>query len=118
MQAGLKITILELIGLQKKNKALAEEKARLTKQNDRLMEFLTNQIDKAGYKQLQTKNHLLKPRNYRAKTVIDNEALLPDVYKKKEEVIKIDKKQLYSDLKDGIEVAGARLEPNRKTTII
>lgn len=104
--------------IAEKIKAFSEEKKRLTNQNKSLMSYMTHVIDEAGVKELHTDNHILKPRNYRASTVIDDEGSLPDSYLHKETIEKIDKKLLYADLKAGIKVQGAHLEPNRKTRII
>ena len=78
---------------------------------------MTEVIDNAGIKELHTEHYILKPRSFRQKTVISDESKLPEVYRVKKEVISIDKQKLYSDMKDGKEVSGAHLEPNRKTVI-
>lgn len=104
--------------IAEKIKALQDEKKRLINQNNRIMDYMTQTIDDSGAKQIKTENHILKPRNYKATTVIENSSLLPDSYKHEETVEKIDKKLLYQDLKAGIKVNGAHLKPNRKTTIL
>lgn len=98
---------------------LSKEKKRLTNQNDRLMAFLTSQIDATGYKQLKTENHILAPRNYKDKTIIDAEYDIPAAYREItfEAKVHIDKNAIYRALKAGENVTGARLEPNRKTII-
>ncbi|GAA3626545.1 hypothetical protein GCM10022297_01370 [Lactobacillus hamsteri] len=101
-----------------KIKTLQNEKKRLTNQNDRIMEYITQTIDDSGAKQIKTENHILRPRNYKATTVIEDSSLLPESYKHEETIEKIDKKLLYKDLKAGIEVNGAHLKPNRKTSIL
>lgn len=108
----------DIAWLTDKIKSFQQEKKRLTNQNKSIMKYITDSIDDAGYKQLKTANHILRPRNYRESTVIDNEALVPDSYKTIETVEKIDRTALYKDLKAGTEIAGAHLEPNRKTKII
>lgn len=100
-----------------KLKQLREVKQQLTNQNKRLNEYLTNAIDDAGVKSIQTKNHILKPRNYKASTIIENVEDLPIEYVTREEVIKPDKKKIYEDLKKGKEIPSAHLEENRKTVI-
>lgn len=104
--------------ISEKIKAFQDEKRRLTNQNKRIMDYMTQTIDDSGAKQIKTSNHILKPRNYKASTIIDDQSLLPDSYKHEETVEKIDKKLLYQDLKAGISVKGAHLESNRKTTIL
>lgn len=102
--------------IDKKQKQLKELKSHYSKQNEWIDDYMTQAMDKAGYKQLQTDNHILKIRNYRKKTVIDDEALLPKEFWKEKTTVSIDKKSLYDALKAG-KVKGAHLEDNRKTTI-
>ena len=104
--------------LSEKIKTLSKEKARLENLNTRIMSYMTDTIDASGHKEIKTTNHILRPRNYRASTYIDNEALIPKDFKKVEQVEKINKKLIYADLRAGKLVPGAHLEPNRKTTII
>lgn len=103
-----------------KNKAdsFAKEKQRLIKQNKALMQYMTEVIDDSGYKTIKTKNHILKPRNYRASVVIEDSSKIPDQFKEKVEETKINKTLLYRELSDGQDIKGAKLVPNRKTIII
>lgn len=103
--------------LAKKIKQLTDQKRHFQNQEDNLLKYMTDVIDDAGVKQVHTEHYILKPRNYRQKTVISDESKLPDAYRVKKEVISIDRQQLYNDLKDGASIPGAHLEPNRKTII-
>ncbi|MDF7683379.1 siphovirus Gp157 family protein [Lactobacillus sp. ESL0679] len=103
--------------LTEKIRKLTDQKHFNQNRINNLQEYMTNILDEAKIKKLQTKNHILKPRNYRDKTIVSDGNLLPQEYKIKEEVVKIDRKKIYQDLKNGKEVAGAHLKPNRKTTI-
>lgn len=82
------------------------------------MRYMTETIDEAGVKQIKTENHILKPRSFRESTIIDDTELIPTTYIKTEVVNKLDKKAIYQALRDGEEVEGAHLEPNRKTRIL
>lgn len=104
--------------LKNKVDTFTKEKQRLTKQNKALMQYMTEVIDDSGYKTIKTKNHILKPRNYRASVVIENSQKIPDQFKKTVEETKIDKTLLYKKLSDGEAILGAKLVPNRKTIII
>ena len=79
---------------------------------------MTETFDACGAKVIKTTNNILKPRNYRDSTYIYDDALIPNEFKKTEQVEKIDKKLIYADLTAGKLVPGAHLEPNRKTTIM
>ena len=103
--------------LDKKIKQLREEKQTLSNKNKSLMEYMTTAIDDSGLKELKTKNHILKPRNYRASVYISNEKDIPSEFVKFKTVETIDKKTIYELLKNGETVRGAELKPNRKTVI-
>lgn len=96
---------------------LQQAKRALENRNNNLMSYMTSAIDQAGLKEVKTEHHMLKPRNYRASTVIADESQLPDFYKTTVETVKVDKTAIYNALKNGVEVPGAHLEPNRKTVI-
>ena len=83
----------------------------------RLNRYITEVIDGAGIKELVTKEHIFKPRDYKASVVIDKLADLPKEYITYIEDVKADKKKLYEDLKAGTEINGAHLKVNRGTTI-
>lgn len=103
--------------LKGKRKQLSDVETQLKKQTDRLQDFLTQAIDDGGKKEIQTENHLLKPRNYRDSVIVEATKDLPIDYVIRKEVIQPDKKLLYKDLKAGKEISGAHLKSNRKTVI-
>ena len=103
--------------LKGKRKQLSDVETQLKKQTDRLQDFLTQAIDDSGKKEIQTENHLLKPRNYRDSVIVEATKDLPIDYVIRKEVIQPDKKLLYKDLKAGKEISGAHLKSNRKTVI-
>lgn len=89
------------------------------KQNraDWLKQYLKDSLDLAGIKKMQTDNHVISVRNFKASTVVDDESKLPKIYVIEHTEYKPDKKALYQDLKAGKEVPGAHLEENRKAVI-
>jgi hypothetical protein len=89
----------------------------LTNKKNRLNQFITDAMDDAGLKELQTEHHILKPRNYRDSVIVEEVKKLPIDYVVEEKTIKADKKKLYEDLKAGKEITGAHLKANRKTLI-
>lgn len=103
--------------LKGKRKQLSDLETKYKKQTERLQEFLTQAIDDSGKKEIQTENHLLKPRNYRDSVIVEATKDLPIDYVIRKEVIQPDKKLLYKDLKAGKEISGAHLKSNRKTVI-
>lgn len=79
--------------------------------------YMTDVMDDAGIKKLQTDNHLLSTRNFKASTVIDDFDTLPDDYKIKKTEIVGNKNRIYQALKAGETIPGAHLEDNRSVVI-
>ncbi|MDN7145298.1 siphovirus Gp157 family protein [Liquorilactobacillus mali] len=103
--------------LTKKIQELRELQTSLKNKNKQLNQYLTDAIDSAGYKEVKTDNHFLKPRNYRPSVIVSDESVIPESYKNVEQVTKIDKKLLYEDLKNGKDINGVELKPSRRVVI-
>ena len=85
-----------------------------------LKQYLKSELDNAGIKKVETENHLLNVRNFKASTVIDDEDKIPGQYRnyaKYEGMYDVMKQDVYAALKDGKDVPGAHLEPNRNVVI-
>lgn len=108
---------MQIDWVTEKVKALQAKKASLTNLNKSLQEYMTQSLDDAGIKELQTENHILKPRNYKASVVVDSLDDLPEEFKQTKTEVTADKKELYKVLKDNQEIPGAHLKPNRGTVI-
>ena len=106
------------IALAKRKAKEWQEVARVEEnKKKRLNQYVTEVIDGAGIKELVTKEHIFKPRNFKDSVVVDKLADLPKEYITYIEDVKADKKKLYADLKAGTEINGAHLKANRGTTI-
>lgn len=103
--------------LTNKIQELRELQTTLKNKNKQLNQYLTDVIDNAGYREVKTDNHILKPQNYRPSVIVSDESVVPDSYKNVEQVTKIDKKLLYEDLKNGKDIDGVELKPSRKVVI-
>ena len=101
----------------KRVKDLQAKKTALTNLNKSLQEYMTAALDDAGLKELQTENYILKPRNYRASTVVWSLDELPDTFKDSKTEVFAKKSEIYKALSAGEDVPGAYLKPNRGTTI-
>lgn len=108
---------MKLNWLKDKKRQLSDVEASIKKQTENLQEFLTKAIDDSGQKEIQTENHLLKPRNYKDAVIVEATKDLPVDYIVCSEVVKPNKKLIYEDLKKGKSIAGAHLKQNRKTVI-
>ena len=108
---------MKLQWLKDKKRQLSEVETSIKNQNERLQEFLTRAIDDSGQKEIQTENHILKPRNYKDSVIVESTEKLPIDYIVCSEVVKPNKKLIYEDLKKGKSIRGAHLKSNRKTVI-
>lgn len=107
----------EIDFIDEKQKTWRDEKIYRQNKIKVLKQYMTDVMDDAGIKKLQTDNHMLSTRNFKASTIIDDEDKLPSEYKEMESVVKPNKKEIYQALKNGLTVDGAHLEPNRSTVI-
>lgn len=103
--------------LKDKAKSFKEEATHEENKAKWLKQYLTDCLDNADIKKLQTENHILSVRNYKASTVVDDEGALPADYLVTKTVSRPDKRRLYEALKAGEQVPGAHLEDNRRTVI-
>ncbi|RVU73589.1 MULTISPECIES: siphovirus Gp157 family protein [Lactobacillus] len=108
---------MKLQWIKEKKRQLSDVEVSIKNQTERLQEFLTQAIDDSGQSEIQTENHILKPRNYKDSVVVEETKKLPIDYVIRTENIRPDKKKIYEDLKAGKKVFGAHLKPNRKTVI-
>lgn len=107
----------EIDFIDQKQKTWRDEKTYRENKLAWIKQYMTDVMDDAGIKKLQTDNHMLSVRNFKASTVIDDEDKLPSEYKEIESVVKPNKKEIYQALKNGLTVDGAHLQPNRGTVI-
>lgn len=107
----------EIDFIDEKQKTWRDEKAYRINKLNWIKQYMTDALDDAGIKKLNTDNHILSVRNFKASTVIDDEDKLPSEYKEIESVVKPNKKEIYQALKNGLTVDGAHLQPNRSTVI-
>lgn len=106
--------------LTKKKRSISDELTYRKNLRNNLMVYLTSAIDDRGLKEVRTDNFILRPRSYRQKTVIEDENKIPTEYRNYEKyqgMFDVDKSAIYKALKDGKQVPGAHLKPNRKVMI-
>ena len=103
--------------LTKKKRSISDELTYRKNLRQNLMTYLTSAIDDRGLKEVHTDDYILRPRNYKQRTVIDDEGKVPAEFKHTNEVVAVDKTAIYKALKDGANVPGAHLKPNRKVMI-
>lgn len=106
--------------LTKKKRSISDELTYRKNLRNNLMVYLTSAIDDRGLKEVRTDNFILRPRSYRQRTVIEDENKIPTEYRNYEKyqgMFDVDKSAIYKALKDGKQVPGAHLKPNRKVMI-
>ena len=106
--------------LMKKKRSISDELSYRKNLRANLMTYLISAIDDRGLKEVHTDDYILRPRNYKQRTVIDDEDKIPGEYRnyaKYQGMYDIKKNDVYKALKDGKNVPGAHLEPNRKVII-
>ena len=106
--------------LMKKKRSISDELSYRKNLRANLMTYLTSAIDDRGLKEVHTDDYILRPRNYKQRTVIDDEDKIPGEYRnyaKYQGMYDIKKNDVYKALKDGKNVPGAHLEPNRSRVI-
>lgn len=103
--------------LTKKKRSISDELTYRKNLRGNLMTYLTSAIDDRGLKEVHTDDYILRPRNYKQRTVIDDEGKVPAEFKHTNEVVAVDKTAVYKALKNGEKVPGAHLKPNRKVMI-
>lgn len=110
----------EVDWLAKKKRSINDELSYRKNLRANLMTYLTSAIDDRGLKEVHTDDYILRPRNYKQRTVIDDESKIPNEYRNYEKyqgMYDIKKNDVYKALKDGKDVPGAHLKPNRSTVI-
>lgn len=107
----------EIEFLEKKQRTWKDEMVYRKHKLQWIKQYMTDVMDDASLKRLDTGNHLLSTRNFKASTVIDSMDKLPGEYKNTKTTLEPDKKAIYTAIKSGKEVPGAHLKPNRSTVI-
>ena len=106
--------------LTKKKRSISDELTYRKNLRQNLMTYLTDAIDERGLKEVHTDDYILRPRNYKQRTVIDDEDKIPTEYRNYEKyqgMFDVKKTDVYKALKAGEQVPGAHLQPNRKVMI-
>ena len=106
--------------LTKKKRSISDELTYRKNLRSNLMTYMTEAIDERGLKEVHTEDFILRPRNYKQRTVIDDEGKIPPEYRNYEKyqgIFDVDKAAVYKALKDGANVPGAHLKKNRGVVI-
>lgn len=110
----------EIDFIDEKMKTWKDEKTYRKNKLAWIKQYMTDVMDDAGIKKLQTDNHMLSTRNFKASTVIDDEDKIPTKYRnyaKYQGMFDVEKADIYKALKAGKKVPGAHLKANRSTVI-
>ena len=106
--------------LANKKRSISDELTYRKNLRSNLMTYMIEAIDERGLKEVHTEDFILRPRNYKQRTVIDDEGKIPPEYRNYEKyqgMFDVDKAAVYKALKDGANVPGAHLKKNRGVVI-
>lgn len=111
----------DLTNAAKRKKAKADEwknsaKEDLKKANS-LKQYLIQELTHAGKKKMETDRFLLSTRNNAPSTIIEDETLIPDVFKTTKVTETVDKTAIKEAIKLGEDVPGAHLQSSQSITI-
>lgn len=90
--------------LKKEEVRLSERRKALENKSKRMKQYLEDNMRLTGNMKFKTPYFSFNIQNNTPSIEIKNEDLIPDAYKTVETTIKIDKKQLLKDIKDGLEI--------------
>lgn len=110
----------EIDFIDEKMKTWKDEKTYRKNKLAWIKQYMTEVMDDAGIKKLQTDNHMLSTRNFKASTIIEDADKIPPEYRnyaKYEGMFDVEKNDIYKVLKAGKKVPGAHLKANRSTVI-
>lgn len=94
------------------------EKARETKEKkDALKRIIMESMDNLGVKKIETATGTFTIRQNSPAVVIEDESVIPGIFKTLIQEEKIEKAKIKKALKDGIEVQGVRLESSKSLLI-
>lgn len=110
--------------LQADTEAIKKEEERLAKRRKAIETNITNlkstleaMMRYTGKTKFKTTLNSFAIQKSKASVQIINEELIPDNYKSYEQICKIDKNSLYTDLKGGLDIAGVELKENESLRI-
>lgn len=108
----------EAAAVKEAAKAMADRAKTLANQAESLTDYLRYNIEKSGLLDpIKCNEFVIKLQQNPASLEIYDAALIPELYKSEEVVVKIDNAKLKQDIKDGFEVDGARLVSEKRLVI-
>jgi hypothetical protein len=103
----------------KASDAMLKRAKRLSKNFETLRAHIKSNLESTGLLDpIKCPEFVIKIAKNRSSLVIDNDELIPDIYKKTKEVITFDKVAIKKDIESGFEVDGARIHHNTRLTIL
>ena len=100
----------DIESIENEIKELMDKKRRKNNKIEQLKQLIANDFAINEIKKFETPIFKFTKVKNPASVVILDENLIPDDYKKIEQVVKIDKKSIKEDIEDGIKVEGAKIE--------
>lgn len=105
----------EAIAQAKKN--MAERESRLDRRSDYLTQYLQCNMERCGITEIKSPLFVIKLKKCPVSTDIIDENMIPDDYKKRKEVVSIDRMKLKEEMLSGVVIPGAQLKQNNRLDI-
>ncbi len=105
----------EAITQAKKN--MAERESRLDKRADYLTQYLQSNMERCGITEIKSPHFVIKLKKCPFSTDITDENIIPEDYKRRKEVVTIDRVKLKEEMLAGVVIPGAGLKQNNRLEI-
>ena len=104
--------------IKEEEKRLATNRKVIENKVSRLKEYTKECLEKTGKKKVETKLGNISLRKKPVSVIIEDESLVPELYKTVKEVVTVDKNTIKDFLKKGMEVEGCRLSDEDYSLVI
>lgn len=103
--------------IEEAKKSMAEREAKLNNRVDYLTKYLQANMERCGINEIKSPYFVIKLKKCPISTEIIDEKLITNNYKKKKEIISIDKIKIKEELLAGVVIPGASLRQNNRLEI-
>lgn len=107
----------EVNAIRQAKREMQERELAIENKQEWLINYLQSNMERLGITEVKCPYFAIKLKKCPISTDIQDEDLIPDEYKKKKEVVSVDKLKIKEDLQAGIDVPGAALKTNMRLEI-
>lgn len=103
--------------IERAKRNMAEREQALDKRMDYLEDYLQSNMERCGIKEISCPEFVIRLKKCPWSTEIQNEEFVPDKYKKRKEVVTLDRLKIKEDILAGIEIPGAAIKQSNRLEI-